>query len=207
MAVADYYAPTGTIVTEEDIFLEGGPEVYIGGVLQNAPDSDSFYWGVSGVAGNPVYSIGCYEDFRFRDNVAVTDIRCDTVGSKGTIQKRNYLEAQFNLKSLFPLTMLRLLMRGGAVTTNATENTEKMGLGEIDQNVYFMVYFSRVYDDDAGDYVSVTGHRCQVVDAWELATPYGAPWMISVRVRMYADDTLPVDQRFATVIRYDPSAL
>lgn len=199
--------PSGTIKLPDDIFLEGGPDFWFGGVLKYSPDSDGFYWGVTGIPSNPARKIGCYTDFRFRDNVQVTEVRCDVQGVVSTIQKRNYLEAQFTLMSLLPLSQLRLMLHGGAVTVNSSEHTEKMGLGEIDNNTYFLSFFSKVYDQDAGDFVSVTGHRCQFVDVWEIAMNYGAPWTLGVRFRMYADSTKPAAQRFATVIRYDPSAL
>lgn len=199
--------PTGTINLVDDVFLEGGPEFWFGGVAKYAPDSDGFYWGITGTPSNPSFKLGCYTDFRWRDNVQMTDVRCDAVGVVSTVQKRNYLEAQFTLLALLPLSMLRKLIRGGAVTVNASEQTEKMGLGLIDNNEYFVTYFSKVYDEDDGDFVSVTGHRCQVVDAWEIAMTYGAPWALGVRIRMFADDTKPAAQKFATVLRYDPSLL
>ncbi len=197
--------PTGTIELADDVFLEGGPDFWFGGVAKYSPDVDGFFWGITGTALKPVFKIGCYTDFRWRDNIQMTDVRCDAVGVKATIQKRNYLEAQFTLMSLLPLFSLRHMIRGGAVTTNGTEHTEKMGLGVINNQTYHMVYFSRVYDSDTGDFLSVTGHRCQFVDAWEMALQYGAPWTLGIRLRMFADDTKPTDQQFATVLRLDPS--
>jgi len=199
--------PSGVISQAADLFIEGGPDFWFGGVQKYAPDDDGFYWGLTGVAGNPARRIGCYTDFRFRDNLQITDVRCDTQGVVSSIQKRNYLEASFTLMSLLPLAQLRYMLRGSAVTENDAEGTEKMGLGEIEQNVVFPVYFSKVYDLENGDFVSVTGHRCQFVDAWELAANYGAPWTLGVRLRMYADSDKPAAQRFATVLRYDPSLL
>ncbi len=197
--------PTGTINTAADLFLEGGPNFWFGGVAKYSPDTDGFYSGITGTAGHPVYKIGCYTDFRWRDNIQMTDVRCDVVGVKSTIQKRNYLEVSFTLLSLLPLSILTNIVRGGTVTVNAGEHTEKMGIGIIDNNAYIMSFFSKVYDEDTGDFVSVTGHRCQFVDVWEMAMTYGAPWTLGVRLRMYADDTKPTDQQFATVIRLDPS--
>ena len=199
--------PTGSIQSAADVFLEGGPEFWFGGVAKYSPDSDGFYWGITGTPALPAFKIGCYTDFRWRDSIQMTDVRCDAVGVKSTIQKRNYLEFQFTLMSLLPLMQLTKIVRGGTVTVNASEQTEKMGLGVINNNVYYPVYFSRVYDPDTGDFVSITGHRCQFVDAWEAALQYGAPWTLGVRGRMYADDTKPTSQYFATVLRLDPSLL
>lgn len=200
--------PTGTITAMADTFLEGAPNFWFGGVLKYAPDGDGFYWGLSGNAANPLYKIGCFTDFKMRDAVQMTEVRCDTVGVKATIQKRSYVEVQFTLVSLLPLSILKFIVsKGGTVTTNATEHSEKMGIGEINNEFITKAYFSRIYDPDNGDYVSFTGHRCQFVDMFEIAFNYGAPWQIGVRLRMHADTSLPTSQMFATVIRYDPSAL
>lgn len=202
-----YCAPTGTIVSAEDIFIEGGPEFWIGGVPQNTPDDDGFWWGITGTAADPAYLVGCYENFTFRDNVTVNDIQCDTVGVKSAITKRNYLDITFTLKSLLPLSHLNIFMKGDGVTQNTTEGTEKFGLGEIDSNVYYMTFFSRVYNDE-GDCFTFTGHRCQVVDAFELATVWGQPWTLTgFVVRCFADDSKPDGQLFGTIVRIDPSEL
>lgn len=171
----------------------------------NNPDADGFYWGLSGTTANPVYQLGCYENVRLGENLTINEVRCDTVGSKSTIQKRNYLELQFNLKSMFPLSVLRHVMRGSATTTTA--HVEKMGIGQIDNNAFYRFYLPKVYDENTGDYVAFTIHKAQFVDATELQFTYGAPWMLSCRVRGYANDVLPAAQLFATVIRADPSAV
>lgn len=200
--------PTGTITTASDIFIEGAPEVWYGGDAQYSPDDDGFYHGIVGVEGDPVFKLGCYENFRFQDNIQVNEIRCDNLGLAKVSQTRDYLTITFDLKALLPLTMLRHIVRGGAVTWNDAENSEKMGLGEIDNTTFFPVFFSKVYDEDAGDFVSVTGHRCQFTGNFQLQTPYAGAWMITgIELRMFADDSKPAAQRFATVIRVDASEL
>jgi hypothetical protein len=200
--------PTGTIVTAEDIFIEGAPEVWFGGDAQYSPDADGYYHGIVGTAGNPVYRIGCYENFRFQDNVSVNEIRCDTVGLKATSQTRDFMTVTFDLKSLLPLSMLRHIIRGSPTTWNDGENAEKMGLGDIDNTLFYRFFFSRVYDSTAGDFVSVTGHRCQFTGNFQLQTPYAGAWMITgIEVRFYGDDDLPDAQKFASVMRVDASAL
>ena len=202
-----YCSPTGTQTSSEDLFVEGGPEFWIGGVPQNNPDDDGFFWGITGTAALPVFLVGCYEGFVFRDNVTLNDIQCDTVGVKSTTQKRNYVDIQFTLKSLLPLEHLSRFMKGGGVTNNTTEGTSKFGLGEIDNQTYHMVFFSRVYNED-GDCFTFTGHRSQVVDAFELATVWGQPWTLTgFVVRCYADDSKPDGQLFGTIVRIDPSVI
>lgn len=207
MAGASEYTPTGTLNTAEDIFIEGGPDLYFGGEPQYNPDANGWYWGIVGTVATPVYKVGCYENFQLSDNVTVNEVRCDTVGVKSDISRRNFLEATFDLQGLFPLSELRHLLRWSSSESVPAEDTEYAGIGEINQQDFHMVYFSRVYDTDASDWVSVTGHRCQFQWDGALQMRYGQPWMVGVRVRFYADEDLPSDQRFATVVRYDPSVI
>ena len=37
---SSYGSPTGTQTSSEDLFIEGGPEFWIGGEPQNNPDDD-----------------------------------------------------------------------------------------------------------------------------------------------------------------------
>jgi len=115
-------SPTGSTKTAEDIFLEGGPTIWFGGVAQYSPDPDGFYHGITGTELNPVYRLGCYENFRFGDNVSANEIRCDIEGLVKTSQTRDYLVATFDLKSLLPFSVLRHMIRGGPVTWNDAEN-------------------------------------------------------------------------------------
>ncbi len=208
MTTATDATPTGQLNTMEDVFIEGAPTFWWGGVPQYSPDTDGYYWGVVGTALKPLYKVGCFTDFRLRDNIQMNDVRCDIIGVKATIQKRSYLEVSFNLVSMLPLSVLTpMLFRAGAATHNLTEHTEKAGIGIINNQLYNMVYFSKIYDPDNGDYVSFTGHRTQFVDAWEIGMTYGQAWTVGIKARLFADDTKPSAQTFATVIRYSPNAL
>jgi hypothetical protein len=201
--------PLGNIDAQDDLYLETAPTVYFqdsGATELSNPDADGFYWGLSGTTARPVYQLGCYEDVRLAGNIEMTAIRCDTVGDKASIQKLNHVDLTFTLKTLLPLATLRHILRGGAVTTTPGA-TEKMGIGQPNNQVYFHVYFPTIYDETAGDYVAVTGHKAQFVDSWQIAFAYGRPATMGVTLRMYADDSKPSDQIFATIIRADPSAL
>ena len=206
--------PTGTLTASEDLYIEGAPYFYFGGEHAQNPDPEGFYWGLTGTAENPVFAVGCYEDFRFGDDVTINAVRCDTIGDAALVQRRNFMYISFTLKSMLPFDILSRILRGGDVEEQladpgppVTEGTEIFGFGEIDNTVFYLCYFSRVYDPDAGDFVAVTGHRCQFVDAWEIATPWAEAWRVGVTMRLFADDDMPVDQRFATMIRLDPSEL
>jgi hypothetical protein len=205
MPAASEYQPTGTINTVEDIYIEGGPDFWFGGVLKYGPDANNYYWGTTGTAEKPIHKLGCYTNFQWADNIQSSDIRCDVQGVVGNITRRNYLEATFDLMSFLPLSQLKILIR--ASSHLAVADAEYMGIGEINQQDYHMTYFSKIYDTDTGDYLSVTGHRCQFEWSGAWAFKYGEPWAIGIRCRFFADTDLPSAQRFATVIRYDPSAL
>jgi len=199
------------VTSQEDIYVEGAPYFYYqdnGGVNElNHPDGDGFYWNLSGTASNPVYQLGCYEDVRLSDGIEINAVRCDTVGDKDVLQKRTHLELTFTLKSLFPLTTISAILRGGTVTTDGTAHTEKMGLGVIDNADTYYIYLPKVYDEVEGDFVSITGHRCKFVDAWEMSMSFASPWSIGITVWMMADDSLPNAQQFATIVRFDLGAI
>jgi len=200
--------PEGSIITQDDIYIDHAPNVYIqeypADELHN-PDADGFYWGLSGTTAYPVYELGCIVDVTLGENLTLNQIRCDTVGDKATVQKRNYLNLQATVKTLFPLSVLRHLLKASPVT--ASGGLEKMGIGQINNNLFYHVYMPVVYDEDTGDYLSITGHKAQLVEAFELPMRYGDGWSIRVNIRMSADSTKPSAQQFATVIRADPSAL
>lgn len=205
MPASTEYQPTGTIDANDDIFIEGGPDLWLGGVLKYAPDINGYYWGIDGIPSNPVFKLGCYENFQLQDNVTVNEIRCDTLGVVGSIVRRNYLEATFDVQQILPLSQLKNLLRWSS--SLAVADAEYAGIGEVNQQDYLPVYLSRIYDPDAGDWVSFTGTRCQF--QWDKAMQlrYGQPWMVGVKIRFYANKNLPSTQRFVTVVRWDPSAL
>jgi len=199
--------PQGTITAQDEIYIEGAPYVYYqdydGPTLV---DGDGYYWGLSGTAAYPVYQLACYEDVSLGSDVTVNAIRCDNIGDKDVIQKLNHLEFTLTLSSLFPLSVLRHILRGSAVTLSG--EVEKMGIGPINNNQYYTVYLPKVYDDDTGDWVSITIHKAKFVDAWTINMPSGDKWTVTgVTVWGFADDTKTAGQEFATVIRADPSAL
>lgn len=199
--------PLGSITSQDEIYLEGAPYVYFQDYtateLSN-PDADGFYWGLSGTTAYPVYLIGCATDINLTENLTVGEIRCDNVGQKDAIQKRNYLDFNLTITSLLPLTVLKHMIKGGAVTVSGA--IEKMGLGSINNNLKYHVYLPKVYDEDTGDYVSITIHKAKFVDAFTLNMRSGEPWQLTgIKLRAFADDTKPAAQYFATIIRADPS--
>lgn len=202
--------PLGVVTSQAEVYIEGAPNIYYSstlGAYAKNPDSDNFYWGLSGSATYPVYQLGCYENVALGDNQDINSVRCDTVGDKDVIMKRNHLEVKFTLKSFLPFTNIQPLLNGGPVTTNLSEHTEKFGLGVIDNSKYYRVYLPKVYDETAGDYVSITVHRGKFVGGGELSMSYGNVWSMPVTLWGLADEAKPSAQQFATVIRADLSAI
>jgi hypothetical protein len=201
--------PQGNVVSQDEIYIEGAPYVYYqdsDATLLWNPDGDNYYWGLSGTTSYPVYSLACYEDVALADDVTVNSVRCDKIGDKAVIQKRNHLVFTLSLSSLFPLTTTAPIIRGSTPTSSTP--FEKMGIGEINNNNYYHVYLPKVYDQDTADYVSITIHRAQFVDAWTIAMVSGDKWMLGgIAIWALIDDTKPAGQEYATIIRYDPSAI
>jgi len=202
-------SPVGSITSQEQLFLDSAPSIYFqdsrATPLKN-PDSDGFYWGLSGTTAYPVYDVGCPTDISFAENVTVTDVLCDTLGVAATIQQRNFVEFTLTIQSFFPLTSLSKMLKGGAVTQ--TSPTQKFGFGPINNSIFWHLYTPRVYDESAGDYVWLYFHRAMFVDAWTISMAFGQPWKATgIKLRAYADSTKPSDQSFGMFGRSDLSVI
>lgn len=203
--------PVGNVVSQEDIYLEGAPTVffqdYDANLLQN-PDSDGFYYGLSGTSTYPVYELACISDISLTEDLTINDVLCDTVGVKDTIQQRNYVEFQFTVKSLFPLTNMRDVLKLSAVTQNTSEGMEKMGIGRVNNADFFHVWSPAVYNQDNGDMLAIHFHKAKFVEAFTVDMPYGEQWSVTgIRLRAYADTTKPAAQQFGMFLRVDPSVI
>lgn len=202
-------SPVGTIETQEDIYLEGAPTVYIQDWRATEwyhPDSDGFYWQLSGTSTYNVFEIGCVTDVSLTENLTMNEVLCDNVGVKDTVQQRNYFEFNLSIQSFFPFQVLRHLLGFGAVTETAP--TQKMGMGKINNNQYWHVYAPKVYDEDVGDYVAIHLHKCKFVDAWTINMSFGTPWQATgLKLRAFVDSAKPAAQQFGVMIRSDASVI
>ena len=201
--------PLGNIIAQEDTYIEGAPYIYIQDYTANPlfnPDADGYYWGMSGTTPLPVKNLGCVLDVSLTEGLTMNDVRCDTVGVKDTIQRRDYVELTLTISSLFPLSVEADLMNVSAAKVST--GLEKFGIGPINNNKHFMVYMPKVYDEDTGDYLVIHLHKAKFVDAWTVNMKSGEPWQLTgLKIRAYADTTKPSPQMFGTFIRSDKSAL
>jgi hypothetical protein len=201
--------PGGNVDSQDEIYLEGAPNIYIqqyeASPLNN-PDADGYYWGMSGTTNYPVFSIGCVQDVSLTEGITMNQIRCDAVGDKGTIQRRDYIEFDVTILTPFPLATLRHFLNLSQATVGT--NVEKVGIGKINNNRFYMAYCPKVYDEDTGDYLLFHLHKAQFVDAWTINMKSGEPWTINgLKLRAYFDETKPAGQGFAVIVRADESAL
>lgn len=201
-------APLGTIVSQEEIYINTAPYMYFQDATAlplNNPDAEGYYWGLSGTATYGVNQLGCIVDVSLRESLTMNDVRCDTQGQKATVQRRDYVEFVMTVQSIFPLSIMRSVLKLSAATVITA--FEKVGIGSVNNNQFWHVYAPVVYDTDTGDLLMFHLHRCQFVDAWEIAMKNGENWSFQVIARAYADDTKPEGQKFGVIIRHDPSAL
>ena len=100
--------PEGTLTSQEEIYLEGAPNIYYqdeaAPPLFN-PDGDGYYYGLSGTSTYPAKGLACVTEVAFQQNVTANDIRCDTVGVKGQIQRRDSVDLTFSMQTFFPLSI------------------------------------------------------------------------------------------------------
>lgn len=201
--------PVGNLDLQEDIYLDSAPSIFFQDATANPlfnPDSDGFYWQLSGTTTYPVFEVGCPTDVSLTEDIALNDVLCDNVGVKDTVQQRNYIQLEFTIQSFFPLQTLRHFLKGGAVTQ--TSPTQKFGFGPINNTQVWHVYAPKVYDQDNGDYIWIHLHRAKFVEAWTIAMPFGSNWTVAgLRLRAYADTSKPSAQQFGMFGRSDLSVI
>jgi hypothetical protein len=201
--------PEGTLTSQEDIYFEGAPTIYIQqyeATLAHSPDANGFYWGLTGTVTYPVYEVGCITDASFTENLTTSDILNDNIGVKDTVQQRNYVQFSFTIQSFLPLSVLRHLLKFGTVTEAAP--VEFMPIGKINNNLRYHAWCPKVYDEDVGDYVAIHLHKVKFVDAWTINMPFGTQWQATgIMMRAFADTTKPAAQQFGLMMRADASVI
>lgn len=197
---------SGNVISQEELYLEGASYIYFQDSRANElynPDAQGYYWGMSGTVTYPAYLIGCVQDVSLTEGVTMNDVRCDTVGVKDTIQKRDYVEFQLTILSQLPLTVLRHIMNLSVPSTGA--GFETVGIPQINNSIHYHVYSPKVYDESAAGWLMFQLHKAKFVDAWTLNQVYGGPWTLTgVKIRAYAADTYPANQLFGVIKRFDP---
>lgn len=202
--------PVGNLTESEDIYLESAPSIFFQDNTadpMNNPDSDGFYWGLSGTSTYPAYEIGCPTDVSFAEDITANDVLCDNVGVKDTLMQRNYIDLTFTVQSFFPFEILAEMLKGGSVTEDTASGISKFGMGKIDNNQRWMVWAPKVYDEDVGDYIAIHLHKAKFVDAFDISMPFGESWTVDIVLRAFADTDKPSAQQFGTFLRVDPSVI
>ena len=164
----------GNVVSQEDLYLEGAPYIYFQddrATPLNNPDAQSYYWGMSGTSSYPAYLLGCIQDVSLTEGVTMNDVRCDTVGVKDTIQKRDYVEFQLTILSQLPLPVIRHVLNLSAPSVGT--GYETVGIPQINNSIHYHVYAPKVYNDDAAGWLMFYLHKAKFVDAWTLNMVYG----------------------------------
>jgi len=200
--------PIGSLTSQEELYIDGAPNIYYQDYEAdplNNPDGDGYYWGMSGTATYGVKGLACITEVSLEQGITANEVRCDTVGVKNTIQRRDYIDLTFSLQTIMPLSIFAEI--AGFSAADVGTGTEKVGMGVIDNNQFWMVYAPKVYNDDVGDYLLIHLHKAQFVEPGALEMRYGEPWMQQFTLRAYADDTKPSTQQFGVLVRADISAL
>ena len=202
--------PVGGLTSQEDLYIEGAPYIYFQDARANPlnnPDAQGFYWGMSGTSTYGVKALGCIQDVVLTEGVTMNDVRCDTIGVKDTIQKRNYVEFNLTILSLFPISIANGFLNLGG-TVSAGTGYETAGIGGIPNTQKYAIYAPKVYDEINAYWLMFHLHKAKFVDAWSINMRYGQAWdATGIKIRAYADDTKPSTQRFGVIKRFDASAL
>lgn len=202
--------PLGNIDSQEDTYIEGAPYIYFQDYRANPlfnPDAQTYYYGLSGTSTYPAYNLGCVQNVSLTEGLTMNDIRCDTIGVKDTIQKRDYVEFQLEILSQLPITVLRHIMKLGSAPATGS-GYETAGISRIDNSQKYMVYAPAVYNESAAGWLLFHLHKAKFVDAWTLNMRYGDSWQLTgLKIRAYADDTKPANQIFGVIKRIDLAAL
>ena len=200
--------PAGNVVNQEEIYIDGAPNIYFQDYTADPlfnPDGDGYYYNLSGTTSYPANGLACITEVSFGQGLTANDIRCDTVGVKGQIQRRDYVEFTFSLQTFLPLSVYTRIVGFSAATVGST--LEKVGMGVFDNTQFWMIYAPKVYDPSTGDYLLIHLHKAQFVEPGNWEMRYGEPWIQQFTVRGFADDTKPNSMLFGTILRADPSAI
>ena len=199
----------GNVDSQEELYIEGAPYIYFQDYRAtplNNPDAANYYWGMSGTSTYPANLLGCIQSVSLTEGITMNDVRCDTVGVKDTIQKRDYIEFNLEIISQFPLSVLRHILKLSTPTVSA--GVESVGIGQIDNTQSYMVYAPKVYSDTDADWLMFHLHKAKFVDAWTINMNYGESWRVTgLKLRAYYDETKPANQAFGVIKRWDASAL
>lgn len=204
-------SPAGTTTSQEDLYFEGAPTIYFqdyNAPEWYSPDSEGFYWNLTGTSTYNVYEVGCVLDVSLTENLTMNDVLCDNLGVKDTVQQRNYVEFVFTIQSFFGFDVLTHLMKFGTLVESTVNHTQKLPIGKINNNRRYHVWAPKVYDEDVGDYVGLMLHKAKFVDAWTVNMTFGNNWKLTgLKLRAFHDSTKPAAQSIGMLLRSDADAI
>lgn len=201
-------SPVGNVVSQSEIYLEGSPYLYIQDYRAtplNHPDANGYYWNLSGTTTYPIYSLGCIQDTKLTEDVTLNMIRCDTVGDKAAIQRRNFLTVEFQLNSMLPLSVTKVLMNMFDSTT--VTGKEFVGISKVNNNIYWQLYAPKVYDEVAGYWIMAHFHRCQITGNFTWDMNINGHKLTGIKVTALIDETKPSNQLFGVLGNFNTSTL
>lgn len=201
-------SPIGNIITPEELFIEGSPYIFVQDSKApplNNPDANGYYWNMSGTSTYPVYQLGCIQDVKMTEDVTLAMIRCDTVGDKDAIQRRNYIDIEFQLNSVFPLNMARLSSNFSPSLTMT--GREYSGISRINNRQWWMVYMPKVYDEVNNSWIMAHFHRVKFVGNFSWAFGIDGWKITGLKARALIDETKPSNQLFGTLARFDSTGV
>ena len=140
---------------------------------EHNPDAAGYYWGLSGTTNYPYKLLGCVSKVQLTEGVTMNDVRCDTEGTKDTVQRRDYVELTFEVSSLFPFGVSADFMN--LSTPTVEDGVESVGIGSINNTKKYMVYMPKVYDEASGDWLMIHLHKAKFVDKWAIDMTLGEP--------------------------------
>jgi len=197
--------PIGNGLTQEQTYLEGAGNFYVQDYRANPlfnPDAQGYYWGLTGSVTYPYIEVGCVQNVKITENLTMNDVRCDTIGVVDTIMKRNYVEFQLEILTLFPIKVLRHFLKIEAPSVGT--GYEKSGINQINQTQLYHAYSPKVYDEASGSWLVFWLNRAKFVDAWTINEKYGDAWTVTgLKLRGFADTTRPANQLFGMIARFD----
>jgi hypothetical protein len=84
---------------------------------------------------------------------------------------------------------------------------EYVGMSKINNNIYYMLYAPKVYDEVAGYWIMAHFHRVQITGNFVWDYNIAGHKLTGIKVTALIDETKPSNQFYGTLARFDKNAL